>query len=155
MDTEEINLIKGDLQTQVLTLRALEFESHTRDIGYLRIHKTKEALIKPYMIWEHGVDKTTIPIGTYSFNEAEIRFQSGQVREIWGTIGYRAGEFVHFVVRSKGVTRVGHVHEPADKATRDPAWALTGQLAPERGCVPGVGVATFNHNVLLGRAGGS
>ena len=93
MDTEKINLIKGDLQTQVLTLRALEFESHTRDIGYLRIHKTEEALIKPYMIWEHGTDKSIIPIGTYSFNEAEIRFQSGPARKIWGTIGYRAGEF--------------------------------------------------------------
>ena len=93
MDTEQINLIKGDLQTQVLTLRALEFESHTRDIGYLRIHKTEEALINPYMIWEHGADKTIIPIGSYSFDEAEIRFQSGPARKIWGTIGYRAGEF--------------------------------------------------------------
>ena len=93
MDTERINLIKGDLQTQVLTLRAFEFESHTRDQGYLRIHETKEALIKPYEIWTQGTDKVVIPIGNYSFNEAEIRLQSGELRNIWGTIGYRSGKF--------------------------------------------------------------
>ena len=93
MDAERINLIKGDLQTQVLTLRAFEFESHTRDQGYLRIHQTKEALINPYEIWAQGTNKVVIPTGDYSFNEAEIRFQSGQAREIWGTLGYRSGEF--------------------------------------------------------------
>jgi hypothetical protein len=93
MDAERINLIKGDLQTQVLTFRVLEFESNTRDHGHLRIHETKEALIEPYMIWAQGVNKVIIPIGTYSFNEAEIRFQSGQVRKLWGTIGYRSGGF--------------------------------------------------------------
>ena len=93
MDAERINLIKGDLQTQVLTFRVLEFESNTRDHGHFRIHETKEALIEPYMIWEKGVNKVIIPIGTYSFNEAEIRFQSGQVRKFWGTIGYRSGGF--------------------------------------------------------------
>jgi len=93
MDAERINLIKGDLQTQVLTFRVLEFESNTRDHGHFRIHETKEALIEPYMIWEKGVNKVIIPIGTYSFNEAEIRFQSGQVRKLWGTIGYRSGGF--------------------------------------------------------------
>ena len=77
----------------MLTLRAFEFESHTRDQGYLRIHATKEALIKPYDFLTQFIYNLVIPIGNYSFNEAEIRFQSGQLRDIWGTTGYRSGKF--------------------------------------------------------------
>ena len=35
----------------------------------------------------------TIPVGDYSFSEAEIYFRSGPSRTFWGTIGYRSGEF--------------------------------------------------------------
>jgi len=93
VDAERIDLITGGLQTQVVTLRAMEFDSHSRDRGHIRIHETKETLTEPYEIWEQGADAVTIPVGDYSFSEAEIYFRSGPSRTFWGTIGYRSGEF--------------------------------------------------------------
>ncbi|MCZ6586252.1 MAG: carbohydrate binding family 9 domain-containing protein [Gammaproteobacteria bacterium] len=93
VDAERVDLINGDLQTQVVTLRALEFESNTRDIGYIRLHATKEVLTEPFVIWEKGTDQVIVQSGTYSFDETEVSFSSGDSRKVWGTVSYLAGDF--------------------------------------------------------------
>jgi len=93
VDAERVDLINGGLQTQVVTLRALEFESNTRDRGHLRAHATKEVLTEPFVIWEKGADQVIVAPGTYSFNEAEVSLSSGASRTVWGSVSYRAGDF--------------------------------------------------------------
>jgi len=93
VDMQRIDLIDGDLQTQVVTLRALEFETAASDQGRLRVHATKELLTEPFVIWEKGADQVVVPVGTYAFNEAEIYASTGTQRTFWGNVSYRAGDY--------------------------------------------------------------
>jgi len=93
LDAQRIDLINGGLQTQVVTLRALEFESNSRDRGYVRVHATKEVLTQPFIIWEKGTDQVIIPPGRYSFDETELSISTGDTRKVWTTLSYRSGDF--------------------------------------------------------------
>jgi len=93
VDASRIDLISGGLQTQAITLRALEFESNLRDQGSLRLHSTKEVLTEPFVIWQRGINQVIVPPGTYSFNEAAVSVSSGNQRKIWANFSYRAGDF--------------------------------------------------------------
>jgi len=93
LDAERVDLINGDLQTQVVTLRALEFDTDTQEQGYIRLHATKEVLTEPFVIWEKGSDQVVVLPGAYSFDEAEFSVSTGSQRRIWGSLGYRAGDF--------------------------------------------------------------
>ena len=93
IDAQRIELIKGDLQTQVITLRALEVDTASRIRGYLRIHKTEENLSEPYSIWTRGSDSVVIPIKKYSFDETELDLNSDHTKEVWGNFNYQAGDF--------------------------------------------------------------
>jgi hypothetical protein len=93
LDAQRIDLINGDLQSQVVTLRALEFDSNGRDQGGLRLHATKEVLTEPFVIWEKGSDQVIVPPGTYSFDEVEVSVSTGNPRTVWGSLSYRSGDF--------------------------------------------------------------
>ena len=93
IDAQRIELIDGGLQTQVVTLRALEVDSSARARGYLHIHSTQEALTEPYTIWKRGLESVAIPIGNYSFEETELQIQSDHTRTFWGSLNYQSGDF--------------------------------------------------------------
>jgi len=93
VDAERIDLINGDLQSQVVTLRALSVESIARDAGHLRLHATKEVLTEPFVIWQKNGEQVVVPAGTYSFDEAEFSIASGNSRRFWADFSYRFGDF--------------------------------------------------------------
>jgi len=93
IDAQRIELITGGLQTQVVTLRALEIDSSARTRGYLHFHATQESLTETYKIWERGLESVVIPTGNYSFNETELQFQSDHTKAFWGSINYQSGDF--------------------------------------------------------------
>ena len=93
IDAQQIKLITGGLQTQVVTLRALEIDSSARTRGYLYFHATQEALTETYKIWERGLESVVIPTGNYSFNETELQLQSDHTKTFWGSINYQSGDF--------------------------------------------------------------
>jgi len=93
VDMQRIDFIDGDLQTQVITWRALEIDTVGSDQGRLRVHATKEALTEPFVIWEKGADQVVVPAGTYTFDEAEINASTGAQRTFWGELSYRAGDY--------------------------------------------------------------
>jgi len=93
IDAERIEFINGELQTQVVTWRALDFDTATQDQGYIRFHATKEVLIDPFVVWEKGTDQVVIAPGTYSFDEAEFSISTGDLRRAWTTLSYRSGDF--------------------------------------------------------------
>lgn len=93
VDAERIDLIDGDLQSQVVTLRALSVESIARDSGHLRLHATKEVLTEPFVIWQKSGKQIIVPSGTYSFNETALSISSGNSRRLWGDFSYRSGDF--------------------------------------------------------------
>jgi hypothetical protein len=93
IDAERIDFLNGDLQTQVVTLRALEFDTNAQDQGSLRVFATKEALVDPFVVWQKGTDQVVIPPGLYSFNEAELSISTGDLRRVWTTLSHRSGDF--------------------------------------------------------------
>ena len=93
IDAERIDFITGDLQTQVMTLRALEFDTQAQGQGYVRVFATKEALTDPFVIWEKGSDQVVIAPGFYSFDEAEFSISTGDHRRFWTSFSYRSGDF--------------------------------------------------------------
>ncbi len=93
LDMQRIDLIDGDLQTEVITWRVFEFETVASDQGRLRVHSTKEALTEPFVIWSKGGDQVVVPVGTYAFDEAEIFASTGTQRTFWGEFSYRAGDY--------------------------------------------------------------
>jgi len=93
VDAERIDLINGDLQSQVVTLRALSVESIARDSGHLRLHATKEVLTEPFVIWQKNGEQVVVPAGAYSFDEAEFSIASGNSRKFWASLSYRYGDF--------------------------------------------------------------
>jgi len=93
IDAQRIDFLDGELQTQVVTLRALEFDTAAQDQGSIRLHATKEALIDPFVVWQKGTDQVVIPPGLYSFDEAEFSISTGDLRRVWTTLSYRSGDF--------------------------------------------------------------
>ena len=93
VDAERIDLINGDLQSQIVTLRALSVESIARDAGHLFLHATKEVLTEPFVIWQKNGEQVIVPAGAYSFDEAELSIASGNSRRFWANLSYRSGDF--------------------------------------------------------------
>ena len=93
LDAQRIDLIDGNLQTQAVTLRALEFESNSRDQGSIRFHAAREVLTEPFVIWQKNGDQVIVPSGTYSFDEAALSISSGNTRRFWANFNYRSGDF--------------------------------------------------------------
>lgn len=93
VDAERIDLIDGGLQSQVLTLRAVEFETATQGQGNIRLYANEEVLTEPYVIWEKGAEQVVVAPGDYSFNETSFSWSTGDQRKFWGNVSYRTGDF--------------------------------------------------------------
>jgi len=90
VDAERIEYLDdGRIQSQVLSLRALELETRGRDQLRLRFYSTDEGLRAPFEI-SPGV---IIPAGDYSFAEYETRVATGNQRKVAASLGYRGGDF--------------------------------------------------------------
>ena len=103
IDAERIDFINGDLQTQAVTLRALEFDTNAQDQGNFRLHATKEVLNDPFVVWQKDGDQVVIPPGMYSFNEASFSISTGDLRRVWTTLSHREGDFFNGTRARTGV----------------------------------------------------
>jgi hypothetical protein len=89
-NTQQTEFIFDDgLQTRRRTLRLLELESRQGDELRLRQHWRDEVLIEPFEI-SSGV---IIPVGSYSFRDANVQLQTADNRKVWGTMNYSIGPF--------------------------------------------------------------
>ncbi|HSG66993.1 MAG TPA: carbohydrate binding family 9 domain-containing protein [Gammaproteobacteria bacterium] len=93
VDAQRVDLIDGGLQSQAVTLRLLDFDTETQEQGHVRLYATKEVLTEPFVIWEKGDEQVVIAPGAYSFDEAGFSVSTGDQRTVWGTLGYRTGDF--------------------------------------------------------------
>lgn len=91
LDAQRIDYLDDDsVQSEVLSLRALEVETRSRDQLRVRRIESREGLRVPFQI-APGV---IVPAGEHSFGEYELRIASGNQRKVSGNFGYRAGEFL-------------------------------------------------------------
>lgn len=96
VDVQRINLLNGDLQSQVMSVRVAEFSNGTRDSLRIRYRASKEVLNDPFVIYEDPSDpanQIVIPAGSYSFNESYFRLATGSQRKLAGEFVYQGGDF--------------------------------------------------------------
>ena len=93
VDAERIEVVGGGLQSQVVTLRALELESQIRDRASVRFYATKEVLTEPFIIWSKDFEQVIVPPGAYAFGEAAVSLSATNVRRVSGSFTYRSGDF--------------------------------------------------------------
>jgi hypothetical protein len=90
LDADRIEYLDtGDVQSQVLSLRALEVETNSRDRFDVRYVRTQEGLSTPFEI-SPGV---VIATGEYTFDEYELGFRTGNQRKLSGELNFRNGDF--------------------------------------------------------------
>jgi hypothetical protein len=89
IDAQRIDTIAGELQTEVITFRALEIESASSDFLNVWYTASKEQIVDPFEI----SDGIFIPPGQYSFGYYCIGSGSGTHRSISGELWFCDGEF--------------------------------------------------------------
>lgn len=93
IDAERIELIDGGLQSQVLTLRALEFDTSEQFRGYANLIANREVLARPFVVWRRGDEQVVIPAGDYSFDAVRLQFGTPFSRPVWAQVNYGSGDF--------------------------------------------------------------
>jgi hypothetical protein len=89
IDIQQIDLLTGGTQTEIVTFRPLEIETRTRERYDLRYTANKELVTDAFEI----SDGVFIAPGQYSFDDYGIDISTGQHRSISGTFTFRTGEF--------------------------------------------------------------
>ncbi|NIL94466.1 MAG: hypothetical protein GTO71_08515 [Woeseiaceae bacterium] len=96
VDAQQIDLIRGGLQSQLVEFELIEFENNSADKIKLGYRQDKERLTEPFEISE-GV---TIPVGTYTYGSPELRLETGSQRAVRLVLSYRDGDFYDGTIRS-------------------------------------------------------
>lgn len=89
VDYQRIETLEDELQSQVLTLRALEVSNHSGDNIEFHYQLLDENLDAPFEISEGVI----IPIGNYSFEQYCVNFNTGEHRSLAAQGYYCGGEF--------------------------------------------------------------
>ena len=89
VDFERIETVAGELQSQYVTLRAIEFESNSGDYGGFHYVMTDETLDVPFEI----SDGVVIPAGEYSFDTPCAGVGTANYRKIRAEVIYCSGDF--------------------------------------------------------------
>lgn len=93
LDMQRIEVLDGDLQSEVLAWRLLELESNSRDSLSLAYYQNKENVLAPFTIYRDPERQVIIQPGSYEFDESEFSLGSGGQREFSGSISVRQGDF--------------------------------------------------------------
>lgn len=89
IDAERIELLTGRLQSQVISVRPLELETHAGNLFNFRHVATKESINDSFEI----APGLVISPGHYSFNGTMIELQTGGQRRLSGRVVYHDGDF--------------------------------------------------------------
>ena len=89
VDAQRIDTIAGDLQSEIITVRALELETPASDALSFSLGLFKEQIVEPFEISE-GI---FIPSGTYSFSDYCLNGYTGNHRSIATYLSFCDGEF--------------------------------------------------------------
>lgn len=102
VDYQRIETLEGKLQSQMLTVRALEVRNHYGDRLELHYQLLDEFIDVPFGI----SDGVVIPIGDYAFEQYCVNYQTGEHRSISMEGFYCGGEFFDGTISAPGVSLV-------------------------------------------------
>jgi len=99
IDFERIDTLDGDLQSQAITIRAIELESNNSDSIGLHYTLYDEFIDSPFEI----SDGIMIPVGEYSFNQYCVNIATGQHRKLYVNTYFCGGDFFDGSIVSPGI----------------------------------------------------
>ena len=89
LNGERFNDLKGNLQSEKVTITPLELMSNTGDTLFIRSNFNKEILTTPFKIYPGVV----IPVGAYEFDNHGLELGSAAFRPLAGKIAFVQGSF--------------------------------------------------------------
>jgi hypothetical protein len=87
------SLATGARLTEIISLRALELETQTRDLFKSFVIRSNELLLAPFTIYNSGGRQVVIPAGEYRFDEYGFDIETGAQRRYSAKLNFRTGEF--------------------------------------------------------------
>jgi hypothetical protein len=102
IDYQRIETLAGDLQTQAITIRAVELENQNSDAIALHFSVYDEFIDEPFEISD-GIE---ILRGEYSFDEYCVNIGTGQHRKVYAEAYYCGGDFFDGTIESPGIELV-------------------------------------------------
>jgi hypothetical protein len=93
IDVERIESIGGGLQTQVVTVKPLEFDTRQRDIWRSFYAFVEERLVAPFTIYQDATRRVVVPAGRYRYEDWGFDLETGLQRRWAGHVNYRHGDF--------------------------------------------------------------
>ena len=93
VDAQRIDVIDGQLQSEILTYRLMELQSTTRDSLRVAYTTNKEVVQRPFTLYSSQDRVVSIQPGQYSFNESRFDFSTGGQRTLVGSFSYQTGDF--------------------------------------------------------------
>ena len=101
-DYQRIETIQGELQSQVLTIRALELNNNYGDRFEFHYQLIDEYLDTPFKI----SDGVIIPVGSYSWAQYCASASSGEYRKVTAAASYCGGEFFDGTLSTPGISLI-------------------------------------------------
>ncbi len=83
----------GSLQTQVVSLKPLEFETRGRDVWRSYVSRTEDRLTTPFVIYQDVRRRIVVPGGAYTYTDFGFDLETGLQRRWAGHVNYRQGDF--------------------------------------------------------------
>jgi hypothetical protein len=102
VDYQRIDTLQGELQSQMMTIRALEITNNTSDQLQLHYQLSDEVLDVPFEISEGVV----IPAGAYEFNQYCANGQTGEHRLVALHASYCGGDFFGGTISAPSATLI-------------------------------------------------
>jgi hypothetical protein len=93
LDASRIESLAGELETEVLKWRLLEVATATRDEFELGYSSNEEIVTEPFTLYEDQTRSVDVAPGRYTFDQAEISFETAGQRRFAGRIEYATGDF--------------------------------------------------------------
>ena len=106
IDYQRIETLDGHLQSQAITLRALEVDNNSGDGIALHYQLFEEYVDAPFNLWEDPFDETIfieIPAGDYAFEQYCISYNTGEHRKLSAEGYYCGGGFYDGDISAPGI----------------------------------------------------
>jgi hypothetical protein len=93
IDAQRVESLDGDLQTRIHKFRLFEVATNSRDEFEIGYSTNEEIVAEPFVLYEDATRSVGIAPGRYSFDQAELGFETAGQRRFSGRIDYLTGDF--------------------------------------------------------------
>jgi hypothetical protein len=93
VDVQRIDVIDGDLQSEVFVYRLAELQTNTRDILSVSYTTNREVVQRSFTLYNSPGRQVAVQPGDYAFNEYQLAVNTGGQRRYAGSFSFTGGDF--------------------------------------------------------------